>query len=223
MADTLIEEAPAEEAEAVTETTDERPEWLPEKYKTPEDFAKGHAALEKKFGKGAETAKAEAKAEFEAGMLEGRPDSKGDYKLPESIDADGAIDNDLLNWWAEHSFDKGYDQDTFEAGIQKYADALSGNQVDIDAESAKLGDNASSRIEAASLFASKFFPEDVMPAISRMCETSDGIVALEHGAGAGDTEADLKTMMKDERYWNPMSRDEAFVKKVNDGFKTLYG
>ena len=37
--------------------TDERPEWLPEKFKTPEDMAKSYAALEKKMsgGKEAET------------------------------------------------------------------------------------------------------------------------------------------------------------------------
>ena len=33
-------------------STDERPEWLPEKFKTPEDMAKSYAALEKKMSGG---------------------------------------------------------------------------------------------------------------------------------------------------------------------------
>ena len=34
--------------------TDERPEWLPEKFKTPEDMAKSYAELEKKMSGGKE-------------------------------------------------------------------------------------------------------------------------------------------------------------------------
>jgi hypothetical protein len=30
------------------------------------------------------------------------------------------------------------------------------------------------------LFANKFFPESALPAIERMCETHEGIIALEH-------------------------------------------
>jgi len=36
-------------------TVDERPEWLPEKFKTPEDMAKSYAALEKKMSGGKDT------------------------------------------------------------------------------------------------------------------------------------------------------------------------
>jgi hypothetical protein len=30
-------------------------------------------------------------------------------------------------------------------------------------------------------------------------------------------------MMKDERYWNPAQRDSNWIKKVDEGFKALYG
>jgi hypothetical protein len=30
-------------------------------------------------------------------------------------------------------------------------------------------------------------------------------------------------MMKDERYWNPAKRDNDFIKKVDAGFKKIYG
>ena len=44
-------------------STDERPEWLPEKFKTPEDMAKSYAALEKKMSGGKDTEQAISKAE----------------------------------------------------------------------------------------------------------------------------------------------------------------
>jgi hypothetical protein len=43
--------------------TDERPEWLPEKFKTPEDMAKSYAELEKKMSGGKDTEQAINKAE----------------------------------------------------------------------------------------------------------------------------------------------------------------
>ena len=108
---------------------------------------------------------------------------------------------------------------------------------DLTQERGKLGDNANQRIEAASMFATKFFPAETMPAIERLCESAEGIVALEVMMEAmkdgsfsgtanpanGNSEADLKSMMKDERYWNVAKRDEAFVKQVDAGFKKIYG
>ena len=36
------------------------------------------------------------------------------------------------------------------------------------------------------------------------------------------SEADLRSMMKDERYWNNAKRDPAFVKQVDDGFSRVF-
>ena len=47
----LLEQTQAQtEANTETATDAERPQWLPEKFKTPEDFAKSYAELEKKIG-----------------------------------------------------------------------------------------------------------------------------------------------------------------------------
>jgi hypothetical protein len=76
-----------------------------------------------------------------------------------------------------------------------------------------------------------------MPAIERMCESAEGIIALEHIAEAmkdgsfsgnsappaGSSETDLREMMKDDRYHHPMHRDASFVQQVEAGFKKLYG
>ena len=107
---------------------------------------------------------------------------------------------------------------------------------DYDAEIEKLGDNASARTEAASLFANQFFPEEMLGAVERMCETAEGIMVLEHvmdamregGPSNGavevsrETEADLRQMMLDPRYHDPARRDPTFVKQVDDGFKRMF-
>lgn len=214
----------------------ERPEWLPEKYKTGEDLAKAYKELESKLGGKDEEIREALLEEIKTEAFADRPETAGDYQLPDIVDDDLAVDNELLQWWSEHSFENGYGQEEFQKGIEMYAQAINGTQPDIEAESAKLGDNASTRIEAASVFANKFFPEDALPAIERMCESHEGILALEtimdkmkDGNFAGNaspspsiTEQGLQEMMKDPRYWEPRNRDANFVKQVDDGFKQLY-
>jgi hypothetical protein len=142
-----------------------------------------------------------------------------------------------MRWWSEHAFENGYSQEEFQQGIEMYLQAVEGQMPDLEAEAARLGDNASARVEAASMFASKFFPSEVMPAIERMCESAEGIMALEiimenmkDGSFSGNTssssqitEASLQEMMQDDRYHNPARRDPHFIKQVEEGFRKLYG
>ena len=63
------------QAEADVPQTEDRPEWLPEKFKTPEDMSKAYAELEKKMGAGAkedtdEAEQVEEKAEDETEQSE---------------------------------------------------------------------------------------------------------------------------------------------------------
>ena len=214
-----------------------RPEWLPEKYKSPEDLAKAYKELESKIGMKEEDLRAKLAKEFEEQAYADRPESKGDYQLPEYIDNEAAVDNELLSWWADHAFENGFSQSEFEQGIEMYMKANQASMPDLEAEQKKLGDNASARIQSASVFATKFFPQEALPAIERMCETHEGILALEaimeatkDGGFSGSsnavnqmTEDSLRQMMNDERYWNPARRDPAFIKQVDQGFAKLYG
>lgn len=235
--DTSTEEvADTVEAVEAVETPD-RPEWLPEKYNTGEDLAKAYKELESKLGSKDETIRKEIEEEFNKTKYENRPENKGDYTLPEGIDEGEAIESELLQWWSEHSFDNGYGQDVFSAGIEKYMNAIGESEINLDDEMIKLGDQASSRTDAASAFANKFFPQEVMPAIERMAESHEGIIALElimenmkgpslNASSDGIdkvNESDLRTMMLDERYHNVTKRDPAYVKSIEDGFKKLYG
>lgn len=235
--ETLLNESAepaAETTEAPVETSD-RPEWLPEKFNDPADLGKAYKELESKLGQKEEDIRAKVMEELNQ-PKEGVPDSAGDYELPDFVDTEDAANNDLLRQWADHCHENGYTNEEFQRGLELYASALP-QEADLEAETANLGDNAEARIEAASLFANKFFPEDVLPAIERMCETSDGIVALEFmmqqmqdpsvsdatPATGSLTQAKLEEMMRDPRYSNISQRDPHYVKMVDEGFKKLYG
>lgn len=209
---------------------------LPEKFKSVEDMVESYSNLESKIGAKEEAFREQFMKEMEEQAYANRPASVGDYVLPESLDDELAQDNPLLQWWANQSFENGYSQDEFAEGIEMYVNAINADVPDYDAEVAKLGDNSTARTEAVSLFANQFFPEDVMPAVERMCETAEGVMALEHimeamkegGPSNGavevsrETEADLRQMMLDPRYHDPSRRDPTFVKHVDDGFKRIF-
>ena len=244
MSESLIEPTP--EAEPVSDVTsqdfdvaspvDSKPDWLPEKYSSGEDLAKAYKELETKLGTKDEDIKAALMEEIQAEAFGSRPETAGDYQLPESIDPESSVDNDLLKWWSEHSFENGFSQEEFEKGIEMYGSSMESNIPDLESEAKQLGENANDRIQAASMFATKFFPENAMPAIERMCESHEGIIALEaiqealkDGSFAGDTqatagvsEAKLVEMMNDPRYHNPRDRDPNFVRQVEEGFKQIY-
>lgn len=232
----VSEATEAAPAEATPDAAPERPEWLPEKFNTPEDMAKSYNALSTKLGEKEEDVKARLMEELQQQASEGVPESAGDYELPDFVDSEEAVDNELLQQWAAHCHENGYTHQEFQKGIEMYMNGM-GPEPDLDAEAARLGDNAEARIEAASLFANKFFPEEALPAIERMCESADGIIALEaimsqmqepsvadqNNIASNFDETELQEMMRDERYWNPARRDANWVKQVDEGYKKLYG
>ena len=221
------------QADVEAAQTPERPEWLPEKYKTPEDLANAYKALESKLGTKEEDIRNAILEEIQGQAFADRPETANDYQLPESIDESAAVDDELLRWWSEHSFENGYSQEEFEQGIEMYAQAVMGSQPDLEAEAAKLGDNANARIEAASNFANKFFPENALPAIERMCETAEGILALEviqealkDGSFSGNATPtagvspnEIREMMRDPRYWQ--EKDPYYVNEVTKLWQQL--
>ena len=239
MSESLLNESPqpAETASEVTEAQTNRPDWLPEKFSSPEDLGKAYNELSSKLGAKEEDLKASWQEEMQREAYADRPATKGDYILPESIDPDSAVDNELLNWWSEHSFESGLGQEEFQKGIELFANALAANEPNLEEQSKLLGDSAEARIEAVSLFANQFFPEESLSAIERMCEGADGIIALEHlmeklkgpsmigeaSTSSQITEDSLRTMQKDERYWNPQKRDPNYVKQVQESYQKLYG
>tara|TARA_R110000765_G_scaffold347216_1_gene437333 strand:+ start:1869 stop:2594 length:726 start_codon:yes stop_codon:yes gene_type:complete len=232
---TQTEETSAPEA---TEAVVDRPEWLPEKFKDPADMAKAYSELEGKLGKGEEELRGTITKEMEEKAFADRPPSVGEYILPETIDEADAVDNELLDWWSNYSFNNGLSQDEFAEGIEKYANALGGQQPDLESVQKELGDNATIRVEAVQLWMNKFFPDPAMQeAVAQLGSSTAGIKALEHvieqtkGSNVAPTgpvnlqmtQADVESKMKDPRYWQQGKRDTAFVQEVNSDWQRLHG
>jgi hypothetical protein len=247
---TLLERTPDAEATTdaqvdVTESTQVQPEvgseveaaetLLAGKYKSAEDLESAYKSLESKIGEKEDAIRDRLKEEMDQ-PKEGVPLSAGEYELPDFVDEESALESDALKNWADHCLESGYNQEEFQKGIELYMNSMP-EQPNLEKEAEQLGENANARIEAASLFANKFFPKDSMSAIERMCEGADGILALEAimsamkepsinvetGTANAVSEASLNEMMRDERYWNPRVRDDNYVKQVDSGFKKLYG
>jgi hypothetical protein len=217
------------------DNSDNRPEWLPEKFNTPEDLSKAYNALSSKLGEKEEDIRSRLMEELQQQASEGVPAEAGGYELPDFVDPEEAVGNEMLQEWADHCHKNGYTHDEFQKGIEMYMNGM-GPEPDLEAESQKLGDNAEARIEAASLFANKFFPEEAIPAIERMCESADGIIALEaimsqmqdpsvseQGSIAANlSEPELIEMMRDPKYSSLNNRDPNYVKMIDEGWKKLY-
>ena len=224
-------EAQAEAPEAVTtEVADSRPEWLPEKFNTPEDLVNSYSSLESKLGKGQEELRESIMAEIEGEAFSSRPETAGDYTLPEGLEELSVDPN--VEWWSEFAWENGFSQEEFDEGLQRFLSP----QPDLDAEAAKLGDNAEARIEAVGLWSQKNVPEELSGEIMRLGETAEGIELLEYfmgqlsdGGVSGDATTptvlgrqELESMMKDPRYWDNTRRDPAVVRQVDEGFSKLY-
>ena len=231
------EETPVTEEKDFVTAEDQivRPEWLPEKFKTPEAFAESYSNLEKKFHQKEEDLRATWDAELQEKAFENRPKTADDYELPESIDKALGADNKLLGWCSKVSWDNGFSQEEFNDGIEIFKNEYLGEQVSIDDEMKKLGDNGQERVQAVELWANKFFPENLMPAVVRLAESSEGIEAMEmimenlKGNQSIDSESANKLdedmihqMMQDERYHNPAKRDANLIRQVNEAYAKLY-
>lgn len=153
--------------DAVTQTAEpsQRPEWLPEKYKSPEDLAKAYKELESKLGTKEEDLRNKLIEELQSEAYKDRPASAGEYQLPEFVNQEEALNSELLKWWADQAFENGYSQEEFAKGIEIYMNSMP-QGPDLEAERSKLGDNANQRIDSASMFAMKFSPKKLFLPLS---------------------------------------------------------
>lgn len=93
-------QVPTESAPADTQaSTEDRPEWLPEKFKSPEDMAKAYAELESKLGKPQDQKKTEqpkADENTDTKQVEDELQSKGLnlYEFSNEFNANGGLSDD---------------------------------------------------------------------------------------------------------------------------------
>lgn len=197
------------------ETTAERPEWLPEKFKSPEDLAKSYTELEKKLGE-----RNEVPETYEL--------TYGDQQVPlEEDDVAFFKEVGLSNEQAQ----KVYSQlmDTVVPELQKARTETEVTKLssawNMDTDSVQFKE----RMGKLSAWAKNNMPEE---AVSHLRSSAEGVQALwsmmqanlQTGAppagagGARKTQAELQDMVKDPRY----GVEEGYTQQVEKEFARVY-
>lgn len=133
----------------------DRPDWLPEKYKSASDVAKAYKELEKKFGTAPE---------------------KYDWSKGE-----GWVDEDYQPFHDLEAFAKSkhVPQDVFDKVLDTVGKYLDEFKVDYTEEKAKLGENAGERLQVLNNWAKANFSEDTYHALTGNMRTADAVKAIE--------------------------------------------
>jgi hypothetical protein len=235
------------EPEVNQDVTHEKPSHVPDKFWNAEsgevmvdDVLKSYTEMEKYVGSQKEQMKDEFLKELEEQAIGETPETYTMPKLPEGITEEMVNDNPMSEWWAEHCKANHYNQEEYEEGVNKYMDLMMSTQPNLDEELSKLGENGKDRIEAVNNWASNYFtPQDFETIQYTLGSTADGVEVLEkimnninqtnfnrsQQVAQPDKQLtldDVRSMMKDKRYFDPRHRDDGFVKKVDEAFQRLY-
>jgi len=232
-----------------TETTteeNEMPEYVPEKFWNKdlneinvEEMGASYKALEKRLGQRTEELAGTIREEVLADIKGTAPEA---YEiklpeLPEGVNIDVDPEQPLLQWWEQTARSKGLSNEDFNKGIEAFVNNEVAALPDRDTQIGLLGENANVRIESADLWAKKNLSENSYEAIVNLANTADGVKAIEEimalnkDAPIPSTETkidvtpsgdDLRSMMKDERYWKDGAKDQAYIKKVTDLYQKYY-
>lgn len=224
--------------------TNNRPENVPEKFWNAEtgeirtdELLKSNEHLEKFVGGKKDELRDEIIDELSEEAISEAPDEYAMPALPEGITEEDVAENPMYSWWVDHCAENAYTQEMFEDGVNKYINSYQEAQTNLDGEIEKLGENANARLDAVDSFTSSYFSPDQYEYISAtLGQTAEGIEVLERimdmnkqSISTVQTEPmnkmtleDVRSMMKDPRYFDPKERDESFVKRVDDAFARLY-
>ena len=239
------------EEEVVTQPTEQtegsKPDYVQDKFWNKdlneinvEELASSYNSLEKKLGSRTEELSSQIREDL-ANEIKANTPEEYEIKLPEipeNVDLSVNKEMPLLQWWSETAKSKGLSQEEFNKGIEAFVNNEISSLPNQDNEKELLGENATQRIEAADLWSKKNLSSDSYSAISEFASTAQGVKALEEimklnkDAPMPTTETaieaapsldDLRSMMKDPRYWKDGNRDPAYIAKVSSLYEKYYG
>jgi len=141
-----------------TPAAPERPAWLPEKFKTPEDLSKSYSELEKKFGTVPE-----------------------EYDISKSMWLDP--NKDSIKELLSTAKDKRVPKEFMDKMVETIDNYLGEYDVDISKEAAKLGDNAKDRLTVLDNWAKANLSDNSYKALINNLQSADAIHALEELRG----------------------------------------
>jgi len=238
----------ANAAPVATEQTSEvtKPDYIQDKFWNAEtkevnieNLASSYNSLESKLGSRTEDLTKQIRTDIENEKLRNVPE---EYKLnvPElegNVSLDISNDMPIVQWWNNTAKNAGLSQEQYDEGVKVFVDNAIANLPNPDLEVQKLGDSGRERIEAAELWSKKHLSPEAYTAISSFAATAEGVKALEEvmkltkDSNMPTTQTqvdatadidDLKSMLKDPRYWDSSRRDPSYVKRVSELFEKAY-
>lgn len=246
IAENQTEETQTEDSAPTTTDPLPRPEFIPEKFWNTdtgevnmEEFGKSYSNLEKYVGGKKDELRDVIINELSEEAESEKPENYELPKLPEGVTEEQLEGNQLVDWWREHCTENMYSQEMYEDGINKFIDGYRDSVPDIDGEMERLGENANARLDAVNNWCSQVFsPEEYETIANTLGATALGVEALERVMSMTKqsistanqvaqperplTHDDVRSMMKDKRYYDSKDRDMNFVKKVDEAFARLY-
>ena len=228
-------------------TTEEstRPEHISEKFWNQdtgevnvESLSTSYNALEKKLGQRTDELTKQIRTDIEQERNAKVPEK---YEItmpeiPEDIDMEVHEDQPLLKWWGETARSMELSQEQFNEGINQFVQNEINGLPNIEEESKQLGDNAKDRIESADLWAKKHLSENAYNTMAKLSSTAEGVKAIEEimalnkssvmpnsptAVEAKPSLEDLRSMMKDPKYWKDGEKDPAYIERVSKLFGQL--
>jgi len=230
-----------------TETSVDRPEYVPEKFWDTdrneikvEELSASYNSLEKKLGMRTDELSKQIRTDIEQEAKTAVPEKYEIVmpEIPKEINVEVNEEQELLKEWSSICRENNLSQDVFNRGVNAFVNNEIAGLPDIKAEMDMLGDNAKSRLEAAELWTKKYLSNDAYDTMSKLAATADGVKAIEEimnitkskplpnantVVDAELEETDLRSMMNDPRYYDPAKRDEAYYNKVTKLYEKKYG
>ena len=235
-----VEEQPQVQAdlqEQPEESFTDRPDWLPEKFKTPEDMAKSYGELERGFYQRKDDLRDQIIQELNDEAKSSAPASPADYEIefeaPEGLEYTVSEDDPMLNWFRGKAHEYGLSQDEFTGLVNEYAQMDVMRGPDWNVESEILGEHAEHRLERVDGWAQSSLSQEAydafanIPASANMVQLFEELMELNGQPQfnmVSETEFqetmsidDLRAMQNDPRYWK--EKDPAFISRVRAGFQ----
>ena len=228
-------------------TTEEstKPEHISEKFWNQdtgevnvESLSTSYNALEKKLGQRTDELTKQIRTDIEQERNAKVPE-KYEIVLPEipkDVEIDVSEDQPLLQWWSEKARSMGLSQEEYNEGINTFVQNEIAGLPDIEEEKVNLGDNAVQRIESTDLWAKKHLSEEGYNTIAKIASTANGVKAIEEIMALNKNSVmpqtptaveskpsleDLRSMMKDPKYWKDGEKDPAYIERVSKLFGQL--
>nr|BAR16754.1 scaffolding protein [uncultured Mediterranean phage uvMED] len=226
----------ADMQEQPEESFTDRPDWLPEKFKSPEELAKSYSELERGFYQRKDDMREQVIDEINQEAMKDAPASPADYDVnfaaPEGLEYTVDENDPLLGWFKGKAHEYGLSQDEFDGLINEYAQADVQRGPDWNTEAEALGEYAEDRLTRVDGWARTSLTEEAynvfanIPASSNMVQLFEELMELNGQPQfnmVSETEFqevisldDLRSMQNDPKYWK--EKDPSFIAKVRAGF-----